>query len=215
MKIKHFVLAALCTLLLAACFAQGVNLARRPLSAWHAVLKEGGDPAEVFSVKEGVIHVRGDHGYIRTTESYSDYNLSVEWRWVGEATNSGIFVNLYDDGIWPSCYEIQLQAGHAGDVIHSGEVTSNEYAANLADSTIRKPRMIAKMNPSNEKPVGEWNKAEITVSGDMITVWINGELQNQITGTSSQSGYIGLQSEGKEIEFRNVIVQPIEKEKGQ
>ena len=210
MKIKHFVPAAMCFVLLAACCAKnekGVNLAKRPLSEWHIVLKEGGDPAEVFSVKDGVIHMRGDYGYIRTTESWSDYELSVEWRWVNEATNSGIFVNVYEDGIWPSGYEIQLWAGHAGDLINSGKATCSEHATNLADSTIRRPHVIAGMNPSNEKPVGEWNKAEITVSNDMITVWINGELQNRITGISSSSGYIGLQSEGKEIEFRNVTVK--------
>jgi len=212
MKIRHFIPIALCAVLSAACCEKnekGVNLAERPLSEWHAVLKDGGDPAEVFSVKDGVIRMRGDYGYIRTTESYSDYELSAEWRWVDEATNSGIFVNVYEDGIWPSGYEIQLWTGRAGDLINSGEATSNEHAANLADPTILKPRIIAKMNPSNEKPVGEWNKAEITVKGGTITVCINGEPQNQITGISSQSGYIGLQSEGKEIEFRNVIVKPV------
>jgi len=213
MKTKHLILIAICAVLLAACCKKnekGINLALRPVSEWYAVLKDStNSAAEVFSEKDGVVHIRGDLGYIRTPEVYSNYELSAEWRWVNEATNSGIFVNIYEDKIWPSCYEVQLMADHAGDLINSGEASSNEYLANMTDSTIQVPRIIDKMNSSNEKPVGEWNKAEITVNNDTITVWINGELQNRITGISSKSGYIGLQSEGKDIEFRNVIVKPI------
>jgi len=212
MKIKYFIPVAVCAMLLAASCKKnekGINLAQRPISEWYAVVKDSINPTEVFSEKDGLIHIRGDFGYIRTTEVYSNYQLSAEWRWVNEATNSGIFVNIYEDKIWPSCYEVQLMADHAGDLINSGDATSNEFVVNQADSTIQAPRIINKMNASNEKPVGEWNKAEITVSNDTITVWINGELQNQITGVSSKSGYIGLQSEGKDIEFRNVIIKQI------
>ncbi|MDR0232761.1 MAG: DUF1080 domain-containing protein [Dysgonamonadaceae bacterium] len=210
MKINHFILTAISVMLLVSgCEKkeQGINLAMRPISEWYIELKDSIDPTEVFSIEDGVIRARGDFGYIRTMETYSDYELSVEWRWINEATNSGIFVNICKDGIWPTMYEIQLKAGDAGDLINAGGATSNEYIANMADSTVQKPSIISKMNLSNENPVGEWNKAEITVGNDTITVWINGELQNQITGISSKSGYIGLQSEGKEIEFRNVIVK--------
>lgn len=35
------------------------------------------------------------------------------------ATNSGIFLHIQRDGIWPNCYECQLWNGKAGDLIHS------------------------------------------------------------------------------------------------
>lgn len=213
MKMKHLILIAVSVILLAACHKKneiGINLTQRPISEWYTVLKDSSmNSADVFSEKNDAILARGDFGYIRTTEIYFNYELSVEWRWMNEATNSGIFLNIYEDKIWPSCYEIQLLADHAGDIINSGEASSNEYEANLADTTIHSPRIIEKMNPSNEKPVGEWNNAEIIVKNDTITVWINGELQNRITGITSKSGFIGLQSEGKDIVFRNVIVKPM------
>ena len=43
-----------------------------------------------------------------------------------------------------------------------------------------------------------------------MTVYINGELQNRITGVSNNKGYIGLQSEGGPIEFRRVELTPLE-----
>ena len=58
---------------------------------------------------------------------------------------------------------------------------------------------------SSEKPAGEWNEANIFVKDGVITVYINGVYQN--TGTNKvKEGHIGLQSEGKEVEFRNVTL---------
>jgi hypothetical protein len=49
---------------------------------------------------------------MRTEKSYSDYKLHVEWRWPGEATNSGVFVHGQEpDAIWLKCIECQLMAG--------------------------------------------------------------------------------------------------------
>ena len=49
------------------------------------------------------------------------------------------------------------------------------------------------------------NEANIFVKDGVITVYINGVYQN--TGTNKvKEGHIGLQSEGKEVEFRNVTL---------
>ena len=48
-------------------------------------------------------------------------------------------------------------------------------------------------------------EANIFVKDGVITVYINGVYQN--TGTNKvKEGHIGLQSEGKEVEFRNVTL---------
>lgn len=45
--------------------------------------------------------------------------------------------------------------------------------------------------------------------GNTITVRVNGVLQNEVTGTSVSSGAIGLQAEGKRVEFRNLTIEPL------
>ncbi len=65
------------------------------------------------------------------------------------------------------------------------------------------------MNDSNEKKTGGWNKYEITCKGDTIEVAINGQLQNKATGVNISKGYIGLQSEGVPIMFRNIKLTPL------
>lgn len=44
--------------------------------------------------------------------------------------------------------------------------------------------------------------------GDRMTVYINGMLQNECSGTD-RTGYIALQSEGGTLEFRNVYLTDV------
>lgn len=172
------------------------------LSNWIFQLKDPAvDPAGVFTIRNGVIHITGDpFGYMRTREQYSDYKLHLEWRWPVEASNSGVFIHAQEpDAIWPRCIECQLFAGNAGDFICMGGTDMNERTDK---STI----VVKKMLQSNEKPVGEWNTMEVTCSGNTIAVNVNGTLQNKATGVTESKGSICLQSEGKAIEFRNVYL---------
>ena len=96
----------------------------RDLAGWVCVTDpEGvGDARDAFSVQNGNIRIAGSpFGYMRTEETYDDYRLHVEWRWIGEATNSGIFQRVQaGDRLWPEAVECQLQAGRAGDLLGLG-----------------------------------------------------------------------------------------------
>jgi len=170
------------------------------LKNWTFHLRDASvDPATVFTVQNGVIHITGNpFGYMRTKDQYSDYNLHVEYRWAAEPTNSGIFIHArLPDTIWPECIECQLAAGNAGDFICMGGTDMNER-------TDKSSRVVRKMAASTENPAGEWNTVEIFCKGNTIEVSVNGVLQNRGTGITVSGGHICLQSEGKDIEFRNV-----------
>jgi hypothetical protein len=47
---------------------------------------------------------------------------------------------------------------------------------------------------------------EVMCKANTIEVVVNGVLQNKATGVSASEGFICLQSEGKDIEFRNLIL---------
>lgn len=173
----------------------------KDLSNWAFYLRNPQvDPTSVFNIQNGVIHIKGDpFGYMRTKEIYSDYKLHVEWRWPTEATNSGVFVHAQlPDTIWIRTIECQLAAGNAGDFICMSGASMNEKKGNSI--------VVKKMAPSSEKAVGEWNIMEVTCRSNTIEVIVNGVLQNKGTGVSVTSGHICLQSEGKDIEFRNVYI---------
>ena len=172
------------------------------LEGWTCVLDEKANvpTSEVYGVKDGNIHIVGNpFGYIRTDKKYSNYKLHVEWRWVGEGTNSGLFLHVQDgDKLWPNAIECQLGSGKAGDFVMLG-------GSKIAEVESQGKFPIKERNGDFEKPIGEWNTAEVVCEGNSIIVYINGQLQNQATSETSE-GYIALQSEGGPIEFRNVYL---------
>jgi hypothetical protein len=179
----------------------------KDLSNWVFFLKDNKvDPVTVFSAENGMIHITGNpFGYMRTKSTYSNYRLHVEWRWPLEATNSGVFVHCQTpDAIWIKCIECQLQAGNAGDFVCMN-------GADMDERTDKSNAVVRKKGPSSEKTVGEWNIMEVVCSGNTVEVYVNGILQNKGTNTSVNSGSISLQSEGKDIEFRNVYLTPLKK----
>jgi hypothetical protein len=210
---KSFILAAF---LIAAILLPAINVTAqktvklfngKDLSNWNFVVDGNSTPADqVFSVQNGAIHIKGTpFGYMYTKEKYDNYQLHVEWRWEGKATNSGIFLLIADPtNPFPNGIECQLAAGNAGDFVCLGGSNLAQYQGASGQPRPRFP-VVKKYNTSSEKTAGEWNEANIFVKNGLITIYINGVYQN--TGLNAvKSGYIGLQSEGGPIEFRNVYI---------
>jgi len=179
----------------------------RNLEGWHSYLKDSdADPKSVWKVQNGTIWCTGKPtGFLRTKEQYSDYKLVIEWRWPEKPGNSGLLLHMGgEEKIWPRCMEAQLMHKRAGDFVGMG-YTFNENKAKKGGFISYTPHMS---DPS-EKELGDWNTYEITCKGGIIEASINGQLQNKATGVNISAGYIGLQSEGVPIVFRNIKVTPL------
>lgn len=209
MKKTILPIIALLTVLMTSCTQPSEKIFNgKDLSNWNFVVENDAVPADqVYSVKDGQISIQGEPlGYMYTKKKYADYTLELEYRWGGEESNSGIFLLIEDPANpFPKGIECQLKSGKAGDFVLLAGSYMQEYK--MPEGVTERPKfpVIEKKHPSNEKPAGEWNKVKITVKGGVVNVYVNGLLQN--TGTSPvKEGNIGLQSEGKEILFRNLVV---------
>lgn len=174
-------------------------------SGWTFVSKNTNAPtASIWTVTNGVIFCQGKpNGYARTLQTYRNYRLHVEWRFPSGPGNSGVFLHIQPpDKVWPLCLEAQLLTGNAGEVRANG-------GAKMNGLTAKHPKSVPRRVSGTEKPVGEWNSYDIVCRGDTVTVRVNGVLQNKITGASVSSGAIGLQAEGKPVEFRNLYLEPL------
>ncbi len=119
------------------------------------------DPRQVFSVRDGLLHVSGDgYGYLATDKAYRDYHLIVEYRW-GKKTdggkhvrNSGILLNAIGPdgsagGTWMACIECQLAQGCVGDLIpirgrdRTGAVIPVAFSAETVLGADQRPRWQA------------------------------------------------------------------------
>jgi hypothetical protein len=189
----------------------------KDLDNWDKVVFEDADVDDVFQVEDGLIKVLGvPNGYMVTRDSYSDYQLHVEWRWAEEPSNSGVLLHVQETNLqeFPLCIEAQLMNSNAGDIVMIGQgagvsVGDSTYLVSPGGSRFKVAR---KFGETSEKPAGEWNAYEITCRGDQIELKVNGVLQNKATGSTLESGQIALQSEGSPIEFRNVYLIPLNKE---
>ena len=185
----------------------------KDLSNWNFVVDKNSVPADqVYSVQDGVINITGTpFGYMYTKDKYSNYKLHAEYRWPNgkEKANSGIFLLIADPkNPFPIGIECNLMLDNAGDFVLLGGSDLAEYQGKPGEPRPAFP-VVRKTNKDSEKPAGEWNEVNVFVKDGMINVYINGVYQN--TGLNKvKEGYIGLQSEGKEVQFRNVTLTPWE-----
>ncbi len=177
------------------------------LEGWAWQLPAGADPAATWSVSDGVLRCEGQPiGYLYTEKAWTDYELTLEWR--GDPArgpgNSGVLLRVQEPHkVWPRSIEAQLHSGNAGDIW-------NIDAFPLRTDPARTDgRRTVKRQPSNERPLGEWNRYRIRVHRDTVTLEVNGEVQNVATWAARWPGAIALQSEGAAIEFRDIVLRPI------
>ncbi len=186
----------------------------KDLSGWTSVQDTArGNEASPWSVADGVLRCSGRPVvYLKTERVFADYVLTLQWRWpAGTAGgNNGVLVHATTPrtlGIWPKSIEVQLHKGNAGDLWVIG--TDLDVPDEAARKTDRRYRNLT---DGSEKPIGEWNRMEITCKGNTIRVKVNGELVNEATNVSVTRGAIGLQSEGSPIEFRDIVLKPLKTE---
>lgn len=168
-------------------------------------------PQSIWSVADGILICKGrPPGLMRTEKEFSNYELTVEWRWApgGTPGNSGVLIHASKPKelfVWPKSIEVQLATGNAGDFWTIGETL-----AVAGTKPQENGRRWVKKSESREKPPGEWNTLRVRCKGATVTAWVNGTLVNQATGLSVTQGAICLQCEDKEVHFRKVELRPVE-----
>ena len=187
------------------------------LGGWECFLVEPGVKMEdVWSVQDGILVCRGQPmGYLCTKQEFQNFKLIVEWRWApvkSPATAVCCCGSPGSPGL-PKCVEAQLKSGSAGDIwaFQGFQVQGDAARFQERDNPqLGKFIGVGKMK-GNEKAPGEWNKYEITLDGDKLTLAVNGEKVNEAHGCDLGAGKIGVQSEGGEIHFRSIELVPLDK----
>ena len=147
-----------------------------------------------FNLHDGVVTTEGGMGLLWNQNDYSDFKLTLEFKVASKQDNSGVFVRFTDPKDDPG---IAIREGYEIQICDTEKdnPTGSIYG-------FQKSKEIA------TKPVGEWNKYEITVVGQKYTVKLNDKVVNEFTGNRSLHGHIGIQNHntGSQVSFRNIRV---------
>jgi len=173
--------------------------------------------ADNFSVRNGMLRIEGEGGWLRSARQYEDYTLRFEFRYLaddpgGRTGISGVFLNVppatetYGNG-WPKGVEVQLsnrgrgnRTAAPGDPRWGGNIV---YRDVMGGPTYFDTEMALRSYPDT----GEWQTHEIQVVGDFVTVLLNDRLLGSgYLGGGADSGHIGLQAESGAIEFRSIEI---------
>jgi len=179
----------------------------KDFSGFTFCMKNDADPLKTWSVTNGVIHCTGKPiGYLRTTQSYRDYVVTVEWRFVKiapKADNTGVLVHIqFPDKVWPVCIQVQGKHDHIGDLFLMAGAESKQHKGLDANTP------LPLHGKSAEHAIGEWNTNQTTCFQDGVVTEVNGHILNVTTKCTIQSGFIGMQSEGGEIEIKKIYLDP-------
>lgn len=201
---------ALSAFSLAAEPATPIALLTPGLAGWTLSAAEPADLAATATLDAaGVLHLTGKpNGYLATTESHKNYQLHAEWRWTEKPGNAGFLLHISDgpkDRVWPTSIQVQTKHTRAGDVLPMAAAKFTEPLTSEPGKTAVRDRQA----DASEKPVGEWNVADIVCHDGSIEITINGVRQNTITGSVPAAGRIGLQLEGAPYEVRALNLTPL------
>jgi hypothetical protein len=163
-----------------------------------------------FSLKDGFIHVEGNSGWLRYDKQYTDFQLRVEFRFLTDNADSGVFVRAVGDTIflrgWPgSSYQVQ-----ARDMTRN-QTTNPIFIGNIYRHGNRGGETTFDSASAMQaaKKTSEWQTFEIEVRGDRLTAKLNGTQTTTATGIVNPSGYIGLQGEAGIVEYRSIQIREI------
>lgn len=143
---------------------------------------------EIWKVEDEVIKLSGGGGpNLGSQWDYEDFEMRFEWRGMRDKYNSGYYIRSSRQ---VGSNQINLAKGDEGHFF-GGKMNGGKAV------------------PELQKPFGEWNEWRTRVVGDKVSFWCNGKLAWEGTEFESKRGYIGLQTEGAPLEFRNLRIQEI------
>jgi len=153
-----------------------------------------------YKKREIVCDGNGGHEWLRFNQQLTNFTLHVKWRFTPVHTpdpkyNSGVFFrNSLEGAIWH-----QAQTTQEGGYI---------FGLTPVNGTPTRFNLQKDMDTNRVKPVGEWNDYDIRCVGALCTLAVNGDVVNTAE-VGLDKGYIGLESEGYRIEFKDFKLEEL------
>lgn len=196
-------------------------------NGWRNFKSEDIGPA--WKVEDGTLYLDDSNkedwqtnggGDIITEQSYSDYELVLDWK-ISEGGNSGIIYHVQEDDAYDYVWHTGLEMQILDDERHADGKIEKHRAGDLYD--------LIETEGDALNPVGEWNTIRIVSNDGKIEQWVNGQKVVSTDMKSDEwkemvanskfaempgfgkytSGHIALQDHGNKVWFRNIKIRAL------
>lgn len=177
---------------------------------------------DTWRVEDGLLKCSGlPIGVMRTEKQYENFILDIEWKFMDEGGNSGVFVwadgEPYENRPFPSGMEVQMLDPGWAEINNRPEEYVHGHlfpvmgleGTTIADnpSEIVNGRSFSLEN--RVKSTREWNRYIIVCVDGTLKLSVNGKFVNGIRSPKRKKGYICPESEGAEIHFRKIDIMEL------
>ena len=222
----------------------------KDLNGWYVHVRDrekNSDPTGIVGVTDGMIHMysKAEQGskqpiaVVCTDKEFDDYDLRFEYKWgekkfaprVDKVRDAGLLYHCYDERVWPSSIECQVQEGDVGDLfivrsqakstVDTNETTKRVFLPESAGGVMRtfgNPEGVVGVRKSFTNEKEGWNTVEVKVRGASSVHIVNGKTNHMVFDMARMvdgkwqpltKGRIALQAEYSEVFYRNVEIRPV------
>ena len=185
---------------------------------------------DTWSWKDGTLICSGEPlSVMRTTRTYRNFELVVEWSHQKPAGNSGVFVWTTPESIrrltesgepgLPDGIEVQILDHAFAERMKAAGKATDWFSTHGDVFPVRvKMTPFPPLSPNGERSFprqqlakghGEWNHYYIRAINGEVRLWVNGTEVSGGTACDPADGYLCLESEGSPIHFRRLRVREL------
>lgn len=179
--------------------------------------------AKTWKVQDGILVCSGRPiGVMRSEKQYENFVFHIEWRHMTAGGNSGVFIwssakisqgRRLPDGVEVQMLELDWVNQHKksdGTLPPIAYVHGELFGVGGVKIVPDNPRGARSKSIENRcKGKGLWNTYDVVAVDGDVKLSVNGKVVNGIGNSTAKKGYLCLESEGAEIQFRNIQIMEL------
>ena len=165
------------------------------LAGWTSEHTDG------FAARDGVLSSKPAPGWLRSSKTYKNFQLDLEFRMLKDASEAGLLFRSAD--------ESASAEPHLPVKAYQVPITDGEGGLMLFGHGTAPPRFERKADAlrSAVKPPGTWQRLSLKAIGPRVEVSLDDVLITVADGIEPVAGHLGLYDKAGQFEWKNLAIR--------